>query len=173
MNEGVLANTFGALALAASDAIRRGARTDVAHGGETAAALNLVGHVPGLRIEDLASGLGLTHPGTVRLVDRLVGDALLERRPSLADRRAVALYLTRAGVRKRRTLLAGRLSATDDLLAPLDQRERIALQAITAKLLRAYVRDEADALGTCRYCDEKLCTNCPVNEALAQHAERE
>ena len=64
-----LFNMFGALALAATDAIRRGAEADIAFGEETAAALNLIGHVTGINIDGLATGLGLSHPGTVRLVD--------------------------------------------------------------------------------------------------------
>jgi hypothetical protein len=35
-----------------------------------APALSLIGHVPGLSIESLANGIGLSHAGTVRLVDR-------------------------------------------------------------------------------------------------------
>ena len=168
MDQERLLNTFGALALATSDAIRRSAQTDVAHGGETAAALNLIGHAPGLHIDELASGLSLSHPGTVRLVDRLVADGLIERRVAAADRRAVELHLTRAGTRLRRTMLGGRRTATAELLAPLTARERAELEAIAIKLLRANVQTEADALGTCRFCDERACSDCPVNEALAQ-----
>lgn len=167
MEEGRLFNTFGALALATSDAIRRSAQADVAHGGETAAALNLVGHAPGLRIDDLASGLGLSHPGTVRLVDRLVSDDLVERKISQTDRRAVELRLTRAGLRLRRSVLGGRRAATADMLSPLSVRERADLEGIVAKLLRAHIETEADALSTCRLCDERNCPDCPVNDALA------
>jgi DNA-binding MarR family transcriptional regulator len=168
MEQARLLNTFGALALATSDAIRRGAQAGVAHGGETAAALNLVGHAPGLHIDDLAGGLGLSHPGTVRLVDRLVADGLMERKASPADRRAVELYLTRAGTRMRRSVLGGRRAATADLLAPLNARERDQLEAIVAKLLHAHVGNQEDALGTCRFCDERDCPDCPVGEALSR-----
>lgn len=171
MEQGRLLNTFGALALATSDAIRRGAQADVAHGGETAAALNLVGHAAGLHIDDLARGLGLSHPGTVRLVDRLVADGLIERKTSAADRRAVELNLTRAGTRMRRSVLGGRRAATAGLLAPLNARERADLEAIVVKLLRSHIATEADALGTCRFCDERACPECPVNDALAHTIE--
>lgn len=171
MEQRRLLNTFGALALATSDAIRRGAQADVAHGGETAAALNLVGHAPGLRIDDLASGLGLSHPGTVRLVDRLAADGLLERRSSTSDRRAVELHLTVAGARLRRSVLAGRRAATAEILAPLNARERAELEAIAAKLLRAQIGTIADALGTCRFCDERACPDCPVHDALEAGAD--
>lgn len=78
------------------------------------------------------------------------------------------LHLTRAGSRLRRSLLGGRRSATAGILAPLTSRERAELETIVGKLLRAHVETLADALATCRYCDERDCPECPVNEALAR-----
>ena len=165
-----LFNMFGALALAATDAIRRGAETDVAFGGETAAALNLIGHVREINIDGLATGLGLSHPGTVRLVDRLVRAGLALREPSANDRRAVELRLTAGGKRLRKKVMSRRRHAMDDLLAPLSIEERSQLEAAVSKLLYAHVVTERDALGTCRFCDERACAECPVNAALVNVA---
>ena len=50
----------------------------------TPAALCVIGHEPGLSIDFLARVLGMSHPGTVRLVDRLETDGLIKRRPKKA-----------------------------------------------------------------------------------------
>ena len=159
-------NIFGAVALAASDMIRSAAAVDVPRGGATAAALSLIGHVAGLSIDQLARGLGLSHPGAVRLVDGLASEGLVSRKSSTVDRRSVELRLTAAGMRKRRALLSARRAALADFIAPLDATERAQLDGIAAKLLRAHVTSIPDALATCRFCDERACTDCPVNEAL-------
>ena len=54
------ANLLGALALALSDEIRSAAERQVTHGGSAPAALSLIGHEPGLSIDELA----LTTPGS-------------------------------------------------------------------------------------------------------------
>lgn len=170
MHDGRLENVFGALALAASDAILRSAMGDGARGSSTAAALNLIGHVPGTSVDLLARGLSLSHPGTVRLVDRLVADGFVSRTPSMLDRRSVELRLTSAGTRKRRALVGGRRAALDDFLEPLSAIERRQLDAIASKLLRAHVTEIAEALATCRFCDERACLDCPVDSALEASA---
>jgi DNA-binding MarR family transcriptional regulator len=50
-----------------------------------------------LSIRDLADQLLLTHHATVQLVDRLAKAGLVERRPSLEDRRSVHVDLTPEG----------------------------------------------------------------------------
>jgi len=36
------------------------------------------------------------------------------------------------------------------------------------KMLRAALRDEAQAYAICRLCDERICRKCPVEAELAQ-----
>nr|WP_239479307.1 MarR family winged helix-turn-helix transcriptional regulator [Lichenicola cladoniae] len=64
---------------------------------KTNAAVVIIGHATGLSIDELRRVLGLSYPGTVRLVDRLVAAGLSVRSKALRDRRAVALVLTEAG----------------------------------------------------------------------------
>ncbi len=66
-----LINLLGALATGVADRVRGAALDGTTFGGETAAALVVVGHTPGLSINQLGRVLRLSHPGTVRLVDRL------------------------------------------------------------------------------------------------------
>src|SRR6266404_9572070 len=75
-----IANLLGALSLAVMDRIEQGARDIIGHAGETPAALIVIGYGP-ITNDKLRRILGLSHSGTVRLVDRLVSDRLVERRP--------------------------------------------------------------------------------------------
>src|SRR3569623_1664930 len=94
--EAGIANLLGALSLAVMDRIEQGARDVVGRGGETPAALVVIGYGQGMTNDQLRRILGLSHSGTVRLVDRLVSDQLVERRPA-KDGREVALFLTATG----------------------------------------------------------------------------
>jgi len=53
--------------------------------------------MPGLSIRMLSIGVGLSHAATVRLVDRLAAEGLVERREHFTDGRTRSLYLTAAG----------------------------------------------------------------------------
>jgi MarR family transcriptional repressor of emrRAB len=93
-----ITNLLGALSLAVMDRIEQGARDVIGHAGETPAALIVIGYGP-ITNDKLRRILGLSHSGTVRLVDRLVSDRLVERRPG-KDGREVALHLTAKGAAK-------------------------------------------------------------------------
>ena len=73
-------NIFRAFALMISDDIVRASSSRAPEAGPAASALALLAHKPGLSIRMLAIGVGLSHAGTVRLVDRLVSEGLIERR---------------------------------------------------------------------------------------------
>jgi MarR family transcriptional repressor of emrRAB len=159
-----LANIFGALSLIATDAMVARAAQTVEHGGATPAALTVIGHDPGgLTIDVLADILGLSHPGAVRAVDRLVAAGLVERHTGAPDRRQVELRLTALGRRTRAQVLHQRQAALDDLLRPLTASEQQQLATIASKLLAARTRDDgAEPLTVCRLCDESICHECPV-----------
>src|SRR5256885_10481863 len=71
-----IANLLGALSLAVMDRIEQGAREVIGRGGETPAALVVIGYGQGMTNDKLRRILGLSHSGTVRLADRLVSDRL-------------------------------------------------------------------------------------------------
>jgi DNA-binding MarR family transcriptional regulator len=155
------ANLLGALALAVADRIEAAARDALAHTGETPAALVVIGYGTGPSNDTLRRILGLSHPGAVRLVDRLVADGLVERRVG-EDRRAVALYLTRRGKARREGLLKGRLAAIRPLLAPLTETEQESLANLLHKMLSSMETTDMERCTLCRLCDDRVCTNCPV-----------
>lgn len=158
-----LINLFGALALGVSDRVKAAALQTIPSGGETAAALVVVGHEPCLSIDRLSHVLRLSHAGTVRLVDRLAALGLVERQPSATDRRAAALMLTAEGKTQRAELLAGRRSTLAPLVDMLSDDERQMLERIAEKILASLPSDALSALSTCRFCDEQRCSECPMD----------
>ena len=161
-----LENVVGALALALSDAVLSSTQEQAPEAGPAAAAIALLGHEPGMTIERLRKALGLSHPGAVRLIDRLVAENVVERKQSESDRRAVALHLTIAGESSCAEILQVRHQRIAQVLDILDPTERETLGMLTEKLLSNLVRDVDKAYSVCRLCDSSICTNCPVEAGL-------
>jgi DNA-binding MarR family transcriptional regulator len=156
-------NVIGAFALALADDLKA-AMQELAEGNESAcAALVVIGQESGLSVDRLSKILALSHPGTVRLVDRLAADHLVERKAG-ADRRSVALRLTEAGKRQVKSLLIGRRHALSQVLRDLDTGERQALAAIAEKILRGLGHSEVECDRRCRLCDGETCPDetCPM-----------
>lgn len=156
-----IANLLGVVGLDVAHRIEETARDIVGHAGETPAALIVVGHGTGPSNDQLRRVLGLSHPGTVRLVDRLVADGLVERRQG-RDRRAIALYLSARGHAVREDLLKGRLAAIRPLLAPLTGLEQEQLGTLLHKMLSSMETTPAERRALCRLCDGRACTDCPI-----------
>jgi MarR family transcriptional regulator, negative regulator of the multidrug operon emrRAB len=152
-----LANVLGAFGLALAD--RLAAACELAGGASAAEALVAVHESRGVAsIDALARIVGLSHSGTVRLVDRLQRDGLLERRRG-ADQRSAALVLTPAGRRLARRVLARRDAEMHSVLALLTAGEQEALGRVASRVLGAAPEAEARV---CRLCDRNACTTCPV-----------
>lgn len=157
-----LINLFGALALGVADRVRWAALGEVALGGETTAALVVIGHAPGLSIDQLRRVLRLSHPGTVRLLNRLTSAGLAVRGVAANDRRVAVLKLTKAGHTRRNALLKRRQAALAAVLQGVSPRDRHALESLTEAMLRSLPDDATSALTICRFCNDRLCLNCPM-----------
>lgn len=155
------ANLLGVVGLAVADSIEDTARDILNHAGETPAALVIIGYGLGPSNDQLRRILGLSHPGSVRLVDRLVADGLVERREG-RDKRAIALHLTEQGATLREKLLKGRLAAIKPLLTALTDCEQEALAALLHKMLSSMEATDLERCTLCRLCDDRVCTNCPI-----------
>ena len=155
------ANLLGAVGLAITDRIEATARDILNRAGETPAALVVIGYGLGPSNDQLRRILGLSHPGTVRLVDRLVADGLAERREG-HDKRAIALHLTKRGAALREQLLIGRLAAITPLLMPLTGPEQGVLAALLHKMLASIETTDLERCTLCRLCDNRVCSNCPI-----------
>lgn len=156
------ANLLGAAVLGLHDEIRRAVEDRSGRAGEAPAALCALGHQPGLSNDGLSKLLNLTHTGTVRLIDRLVADGLVDRRAAAHDKRGVALYLTKAGERARQRILDDRADLLLPLVSALSPREQKTLAALLGKLLVTVSRDDTHKLRICRLCDGGACTDCPI-----------
>lgn len=155
------ANLLGVVALAVADRIESTAREILSHVGETPAAVVVIGYGLGPSNDELRRILGLSHPGTVRLVDRLVADGLVERREG-RDKRVNALYLSKRGSAFRQKLLKGRLAAIRPLLAPLTGHEQETLAALLHKVLSSMETTDLERCTLCRLCDDSVCSDCPI-----------
>lgn len=175
-----LTNVVGALSLAISDRIRDVTETVAGMSGAGPVALvALHQFLTGQTTEQLARVTGLTHSGAVRLVDRLVGAGLAERR-SGHDGRSLSIVLTPAGRALSRRLTDARAAAIAAVLAPLGREERRALLALTDSMINGIteLRLESRHHGVeptgwlCRLCDLAACGRpvgaCPAaNSAQA------
>jgi DNA-binding MarR family transcriptional regulator len=155
-----LANLLGVTALAAADRLREAVVADLHHGGSAPAVLVHVQAWPGEPVEALRQVLGISQPATVRVVDRLAHDGLLERRAG-RDRRSLALHLTPAGEAAASALLARRTRAVRDVLKVLSPAERAALEPLLERLVAALADDRPGARHACRLCDRGACTRDP------------
>lgn len=154
-------NLLGALSLAVADRIGARMRQSLDRSGEAHAAVIVLGYAPGLSVELLRQVLGLSHPGAVRLVDRLRDDGLAERRKA-KDGRAVALHLTPEGQTLRGQLMENRLDTLEAALDGLTRAERRTFGGLLAKVLGNLPETEMAKHRICRLCAVRVCTDCPI-----------
>ena len=150
-----LVNLFGALAVGTTDRIKKAAfDPTIPGGGETTAAIVVIGHASGLSIDELGRVLGLSHAGAVRLA---------VRSKALRDRRAVALMLSEAGENRLSAMLQRRKETLSALLSDVSNADRLVLERIAETILAQMSDDAVSALTICRLCDERRCYNCPMD----------
>lgn len=159
-----LANLLGATVLAAADRTRDALEDALGHGGAAPAVLVHLAEYPGESAEALHRVLGISQPGTVQVVARLVERGLVERRPG-RDRRTHALYVTPAGHRALGELMERRARVLEALLAPLGPAERAQLTPLLEQIVAGLADDRPGALTVCRLCDRDACgrgPRCPL-----------
>ena len=161
-------NIFGAFALLISDDIVRATSSRAPEVGPAASALALLAHKPGLSIRMLAIGVGLSHAGTVRLVDRLVSEELIERRDHSTDGRTRSLYLTSVGKTASEGVLAARDQVIAEGLSVLNAAEMKFLCDLAERVLRSRLENLEQSYRICRLCCYEGCTNCPIDDELRQ-----
>jgi DNA-binding MarR family transcriptional regulator len=164
MDDERLVQLLGVATLAAHDALAAALT-----GGQTRTAIlvHLSAH-PGGSVEALREVLGLSQPATVRAVEGLVRDGLVERGPG-ADRRSHDLRPTSAGRRTARRALRARMEALRPLVAKLDAPSRAGLGTGLEALVGGLADDRPGALHTCRLCDRKACCDgpgCPLQHTV-------
>ena len=165
--EGRLANLVGAWALAVADRLEGATSAAAGRGGQAPAALvALHEFAGGGTIDELSEVLALTHSAAVRLVDVLVADGHVARRPAAHDRRAVSIVLTASGRTAAQRIIRARARAVEATLDGLTDAQRRSLTTLAERLtgdLTALRLDErrrgsAPSRGwLCRLCDFETC----------------
>lgn len=102
--------------------------------------LQLIAENPGCSPVRLAKALAVTKPNITMWVDRLVGRGLVQRTPSLSDKRAQELRTTDEGERLAQTATASLRAAEPTALGGLSPGERAILLELIQKVARNGVR---------------------------------
>jgi DNA-binding MarR family transcriptional regulator len=167
------ANVLGALALVLTDRMADAVEGAASQAESGATALSALVHVlpPDPTIDLLRQVLGLTHSGTVRLVDRLEAAGQV-RRVAGRDGRSTAVRLTAAGRRAAGKVTRGRAGELHAAMQVLTGDEQEQLADLAGRVLVGLRRDGARGRErpverwTCRLCDTTACGRlqgrCPV-----------
>lgn len=170
------ANVLGALSLVVADRMNTAVEAIATIGSSAPAALAAMHEfLDGGSVTQLSSVLGLTHSGTVRLVDRLATEGLVER-VGAQDGRAVSVVLTRHGRSTAERILHTREQSLASALSALSPNEIDNLATALDTMLTTVTLARAEERSTrpnhrpqpwlCRLCDFAACGrsegNCPV-----------
>jgi DNA-binding MarR family transcriptional regulator len=157
-------NVIAAWALNVHDGLDVAAR-DTGLGARELAALTLVAEHRGCSMDWLCRRVNLTQSGTVRLVDRLVGQGMLER--GAPRGRMIPLHSTRAAEARLAAWQVARDEVVAGATAGLSAAERAGLAGAMATALGAQARSRPQADATCRTCTWSSCgEDCPVDRSV-------
>ena len=161
-----LANLVGAVATGVADAMQEAMCTTAGLDAASASALvALLDFCPGGSVQYLSRVVGLTHSGTVRLVDRLVDGGYVARVRG-RDGRSRSVTLTPEGARLARRVRRARARGVAQMLATLSESDRARLTQLSEVLVGTIVqqrlarraRGDPPAGGAlCRTCDFAAC----------------
>jgi DNA-binding MarR family transcriptional regulator len=129
------------------------------------AAVTLVASHPEVPVDWLRARIGLSQPGTVRLLDRLSAAGLVRR--SAREGRTVRLAVTPAGQALLARWTRQRDQAVHRLTSGLTGGQQAELAGLLALTLSTPGRPRAQADLTCRTCDWPACgDDCPVDRSV-------
>lgn len=112
--------------------------------GPATTVMSLLNDSSGQSIRRLSDGVGMSHAGTVRLIDRLEVDGPVERRREPSDLRARSIHLTPDGQKKMADMVKARDLAIQDWLAPLSSEELSLLGVFAQRLLECRAVNAVD-----------------------------
>ena len=138
---------------------------DLGVGLRDIAAMTLVASHPDVPVDWLRARIGLSQPGTVRLVDRLSAAGLIERAARAG--RSVHLAVTPAGRDLLGRWTGRRDQAVQRLTTGLTPAQEAQLAELLALTLSAPDRPRTEADQACRTCDWPACgDDCPVDRSV-------
>ena len=168
MHINLVANKVGALVTALSDVL-----TSPQYSSSSDAALVTLFHRQPISVTSLAQILGLTQSATTRLVQRLKSEKLIQQQDMSGRERL--LSLSKEGEQIAAALGKFRLDRIAEILSPLSDDDRQALDRIVSSLLINLVEDETHARHMCRHCDHGICRGeaCPVGSEIRRKEKME
>jgi len=116
-------------------------------------------------VGDVASGLGISHPAVVGLIERLRRKRLVTKSEDARDRRVSFVRLTRAGGEVVEMVQSRRAGMIARALRDMSDDEQTALIAGLEKLLAATLETENVIESVCLRCGVSHTQNCVVNRA--------
>ena len=159
-----ISNVVTAWALSLHDELEAVAE-DLGIGVRDIAAITLVASHPEVPVDWLRARIGLSQPGTVRLLDRLSAAGLVRR--SAREGRTVHLAVTPAGHDLLARWTRQRDQAVTRLTSGLTGGQQAKLAELMALTLSTPDRPRAQADLTCRTCDWPACgDDCPVDRSV-------
>ncbi|GAA6168295.1 MarR family winged helix-turn-helix transcriptional regulator [Sessilibacter corallicola] len=169
-NDDYLENLLGAFATAVSSSVDAQVNELGGRSLNHEAALVTVYNHPDEGIDTLSKVLNLSHSGAVRLVDTLEKEALLERKQSPKDARAVILRVTKKGKDRAVAVLSARSGVLADAVALLNAEQKSHVTPIIEALLSSMTDNRMNARRICRMCDEGVCRplGCPVENSIPE-----
>ena len=167
-NEKYLSNLVGAFATAVASEVE----TNISElGGRSLShevALVAIHNHPHETIDILSKVLGITHSGTVRLINTLEKEGLVERHKSPQDARSVVLCVTLDGRIRVESILKSREGVTSKLLESFDDNQKQDFLKLLEIAMSNLTDKEVEARRVCKLCNEGVCRKfgCPVENAI-------
>lgn len=159
-------NLFGALALAVADKLRTSSEYSSGHAAAMPAAIVQIGASPNESIDSLSRLIGLSHSATVRIVERLEAEGLIQKKRG-EDGRMALLALTASGRKTMEKILQSREKLLAAAMEDLDEHEWSELTRIIEKIMPRVISSRFDSDFACRLCDQRACPQdrCPAEPA--------
>ena len=123
---------------------------------------------PGCCIKDLASGLNVSHPAAVKLVERLEAKAFITRASHERDRRIVQLLVTSHGQELADDVMGARSEAVEQIISDAGQGCTCDIVGCLEAFVRVALANEKDMNGVCLRCGGGHDDECPV--CATEHA---
>lgn len=131
-------------------------------------ALVVIFNHPNETINVLSKVLGLTHSGSVRLINTLEGEGLVERHRSVEDARSVVLCVTPDGRKRVKQILNSREAVTAKVLENFNDDQKQSLLGLLEVAMNGLTHEQLKARQICKLCDEGVCRilGCPVENSI-------
>ena len=161
-------NAIGAFARALSDKIDAALMKVTGRSAAACYAINQIGSEPGSSITALSRMLGIEHSSTVRLLDHLERDQLIQRVCDKRDRRGKRIYLSSKGESMLTDMINARRCVIQPMTGLLDESELATFLALVEKVMPSVVFGGEDQHYVCRLCELESCPQelCPVNRCF-------